>query len=246
MGGIVNSVYNGLFLYEIWDIAFAMENGYLMVSGKGINMPRRARRHRLVQILLAGFCTIMFAMPAVAQQEFVSSLERGVLLVASPSLGDPNFEHTVLLIIEYGRSGTVGLILNRTTDVLLSDVLLDLPMLKRTRHRLFAGGPVGGTQLVLLFRLEGPYPDARSISGRIYVGTPGVLERILTQPKPTETFRAFAGFAGWAPGQLEQEILEGAWGVLQKNAIDIFDNDPAALWMDCIRRLQAPRSIANR
>ena len=201
----------------------------------------------LGKVFLAGLCVLLSAGPALAQHEFSpSSLETGALLVASPSLDDPNFHQSVLLIIEHGRGGTVGLILNRPTDVLLSDVLQDLPMLKRTTHRLFAGGPVGQTQMVLLFRLEGPYPDARLIFSRIYVGTPRVLERIITQPKPTETFRAFAGFAGWAPGQLEHEMLEGAWGVLPKHSFDIFDKDPATLWRDSITRLQAPRTISNR
>jgi putative transcriptional regulator len=198
-------------------------------------------------MLLVGLWALLFAEPARAQYEFSpSSLETGVLLVASPSLDDPNFHHSVLLIIEHGKGGTVGLILNRPTDVLLSDVLQDLPILKRTTYRLFAGGPVGRTQMVLLFRLDAPYPDARLIFSRIYVGTPRVLERIITQPKPTETFRAFAGFAGWAPGQLEHEMLEGAWGVLPKNSFDIFDKDPATLWPDSITRLQALRTISNQ
>lgn len=196
-------------------------------------------------LFIIGVVILLCAMPALAQQEFLSSVERGVLLVASPSLDDPNFEQTVLLIIEHGRNGTVGLILNRPTDVLLSEVLPDLPMLKRTTHRLFAGGPVGRTQMVLLFRLQEPYPDSRLIFSGIYVGTPRVLERIITQPKPTETFRAFTGFAGWAPGQLEHEMLEGAWGVLPKNVFDIFDKDPATLWRDSLIRLQAPRTISN-
>lgn len=189
---------------------------------------------------------LVFTRPVLAQLEFSpSALEKGVLLVASPSLIDPNFRQTVLLIIEHGRGGTVGVILNRPTDVLLADVLPDLPILKKTTHRLFAGGPVGQTQLILLFRLDGPYPDARLIFGGIYVGTPGVLERIITQPKPTETFRAFAGFAGWAPGQLEHEMLEGAWGLLPKNSLDIFNTDPATFWSKSITRLQTPMTISR-
>jgi putative transcriptional regulator len=213
----------------------------------GENLPFVATKRWLGEMLLVGLWALQFAEPVLAQYEFSpSSLETGVFLVASPSLDDPNFHHSVLLIIEHGRGGTVGLILNRPTDVLLSDVLQDLPILKTTPHRLFAGGPVGGTQMVLLFRLDRPYPDTRLIVGRIYVGTPSVLERILTQPKLTETFRAFAGFAGWAPGQLEQEMQEGAWGVLPKHSFDIFDKDPARIWPDSISRLQAPRTISNR
>ncbi len=196
--------------------------------------------------LLVGTLFLLFALSAQAQQEFSPmSIEKGVLLVASPSLNDPNFHQTVLLIIEHGRGGTVGLILNRPTNVLLSEALPDYTVLKRTNYRLFAGGPVEQTRLVLLFRLTQLLPDTRQIIAGVYVGTPRVLERIMTQPRPTETFRAFAGFAGWAPGQLEREMLEGAWGILPSDALSIFDKDPAALWPDSISRLLAPKTISH-
>jgi putative transcriptional regulator len=193
---------------------------------------------------LVGTLFLLSVVLASAQQEFApSSVKKGVLLVASPSLEDSNFYQTVLLIVEHGRGGTIGLVLNRPTNVLLSEALPDFLVLKRTNHRLFAGGPVERTQLVLLFRLTQLLPDTRQIVDEIYVGTPRVLERIMTQPRPTEAFRAFSGFAGWAPGQLEREMLEGAWGVLPSNAFNIFEKDPAALWPDSISQLQAPRTI---
>lgn len=193
-----------------------------------------------------GAVLLASALSAQAQQEFSpASLEKGVFLVASPSLSDPNFYQTVLLIIAHGQGGTVGLILNRPTNVLLSEVLPDFTVLKRTPYRLFAGGPVNQTQLVLLFRLTRVLPDTRQIVGQIYVGTLGAMERIITQRKPTETFRAFSGFAGWAPGQLEHEMLEGAWGILPSDALSIFDKDPATLWPDSITRLQAPKTISR-
>jgi len=205
-----------------------------------------AARTLLARCLPIGTLIALLAMPAPAQQEFLStSVKKGVLLVASPSLSDPNFHQTVLFILEHGRGGTVGLVLNRPTNVLLSEALPDLTVLKRTTHRLFAGGPVEQTQLVLLFRLTQLLPDTRQIIAGIYVGTPRVLERIMTQPKPTETFRAFVGFAGWAPGQLEHEMLEGAWGVLPSDTFNIFDKDPATLWLDSISRLQAPKTISH-
>jgi putative transcriptional regulator len=195
---------------------------------------------------LVGTLFLLSVVLASAQQEFApSSVKKGVLLVASPLLEDSNFHQTVLLIVEHGRGGSVGLVLNRPTNVLLSEALPDFTVLKRTNHRLFAGGPVERTQLVLLFRLTRLLPDTRQIVDEIYVGTPRVLERIMTQPKPTETFRAFSGFAGWAPGQLEHEMLEGAWGVLPSDAFNIFDKDPATLWPDSISRLQAPRTISH-
>ncbi len=197
------------------------------------------------KLLLAAFLVTMSATPALAEGRFTASVGRGAILVANPSMEDPNFQHTVLLILEHGRSGTVGVILNRTTDVLLSEVLPDLVVLKGTRYRLFTGGPVERTQLVLLFRLKDPRPDTRSIVDGIYMGTPTVLERILTQPRPAETFRAFSGYAGWAPGQLEHELLDDAWGVLPADSLNIFDKDPATLWQDGISLLQAPRTISH-
>jgi putative transcriptional regulator len=195
--------------------------------------------------LIGTFC-LLSAASAPAQQEFSpKSVAKGMLLVASPSLSDPNFHQTVLLIVEHGRGGTVGLILNRPTDVLVSEALPDFTVLKRSHHRLFAGGPVQRRQLVLLFRLTQILPDTRQVADGIYVGTPRVLERMMTQPRPTETFRAFSGFAGWAPGQLEQEMLEGAWGLLPLDAFIIFDKDPGSLWQDSISLLQAPKTISR-
>jgi putative transcriptional regulator len=130
--------------------------------------------------------------------------------------------------------------------VLLSKALPDVPVLKGTSYRLFAGGPVDPTRLLLLFRLKEPPADARAVFDGVYVGgTPKVLERIITQPKPTETFRAFAGSAGWAPGQLKYELLQGAWATLPPDSFDIFSKDPATFWKDCLSRLQAPRVISN-
>jgi len=191
--------------------------------------------------------TVLHALPALASMEFApSSVEKGVLLVASPSLEDPNFRQAVVLVVEHGPEGTVGLILNRSTKVLLSEALPAITVLKGTRYRLFAGGPVEPSRLLLLFRLKEPPADARPIFDGVYVGgTPKVLERIITQAKPTETFRAFAGFASWAPRQLEAEMLLGAWGVLPPDSAGIFDQDPATLWLDCLSRLQAPRAISN-
>ncbi|MEK9139590.1 MAG: YqgE/AlgH family protein [Nitrospirota bacterium] len=194
---------------------------------------------------LVGAFFFLYTASAPAQQEFsFTSVEKGVLLVASPSLSDPNFHQTVLLILEHGRGGTVGLILNRSTNVLLSEALPDLIILKGTTHRLFVGGPVEPTQLILLFRLTQLLPDTRQIVDGLYVGTPRVLERVMNNPKPNEAFRAFAGFAGWAPGQLDYEMRQGSWAVLPPGTLNIFDKDPTTLWPDSISRLQAPRTIS--
>ena len=154
-------------------------------------------RKVIASILLGGLLIVLHATPALAGMEFApSSVGKGVLLVASPSLDDPNFRQAVVLVVEHGPEGTLGLILNRSTNVLLSKALPDIAALKGTNHRLFGGGPVEPTRFLLLFRLKEPPADARSVFDGVYLGrTPKVLESIITQAKPTETFRAFTGFA---------------------------------------------------
>lgn len=212
------------------------------VSAPGISGVGRT----VASFLFAGLLTLLHAASVVASTEFApSSVENGVFLVASPSLQDPNFRQSVVLIVEHGRAGTLGLVLNRSTGVLLSEALPDLTVLQGTTHRLFAGGPVELNRLLLLFRLKEPPAGSRLIFDGVYMGdTPKILERIIAQAKPTDTFRAFAGSARWAPGQLKYEMLQGAWAVLPPDSKGIFDKDPATFWQDCIDRLQAPRVIS--
>ena len=208
-------------------------------SASGLTGIRRA----IAIFLLGGLLTVLYAPSVLAEVEFVPpSVGKGVLLVASPSLDDPNFRQAVVLVVEHGPEGTVGLILNRSTNVLLSKALPDIAALKGTSHRLFAGGPVEPNRFLLLFRLKEPPAGARSVFDGVYLGrTPRVLEGIITRAKPTEAFRAFAGFAAWVPRQLEAEMRLGAWAILPPDSSSIFDKDPATLWQDCLSRLQGPR-----
>src|SRR6476620_1445579 len=121
-------------------------------------------RKIMASVLLGGLLTVSHAVPALAGMEFAQlSVKKGVLLVASPSLEDPNFRKAVALIVAHGPNGTLGLILNRSTKVLLSDVFPELTALKGTTYRVFSGGPVDPSNLLVLFRLTEPYADARSV-----------------------------------------------------------------------------------
>ncbi len=197
-------------------------------------------------LLLLIALTVFEGTTAVAGPEFhPSSVEKGVFLVASPSLNDPNFRQTVVLVLEHGPEGTLGVILNRATEVLLSEALPGVRALKGTTHRLFAGGPVQPNIVLLLSRLKEPQPDMRPVFDSVYVGgNPDVLERLLRQAGPAARFRAFAGYAGWAPGQLGFEMLQGSWAVLPPED-NLFEKDPASLWPDSITQLQAPRVISH-
>jgi len=192
---------------------------------------------------------ILAVMPGAATagglESLPSAVVKGVFLVASPSLNDPNFRQTVVLVIEHGSQGTLGLILNRPTSLLLSEALPDVAVLKGTNHRLFAGGPVQPSAMLLLSRLNEPQAGMRLVFDSVYVGgTPEALERIMGQAVPADRFRAFAGYAGWGPEQLGVEMRQGAWAVLSPEST-VFEQDPATLWQESLARLQTPRVIAN-
>lgn len=175
----------------------------------------------------------------------VPTVKKGVLLIAHPSLMDPNFRQTVVLICEHGAEGTLGVILNRPTGLLLSEALPEVSVLKGTSYVLFAGGPVQPDGILMLFRLiEQPGP-LKSVLENVYLGlSREALERVITRPHPTETFRAYAGYAGWAPGQLEFEMAMGSWAVVPADSSSIFDKTPETLWTEMIETLQAPRVIS--
>jgi putative transcriptional regulator len=173
-----------------------------------------------------------------------SALKKGVLLVAHPSLTDPNFRQTVVLVCEHGAEGTLGVIINRPTAVLLSEALPNVSVLKGTSYVLFAGGPVQPDGILMLFRVAEEPDQLRKVLERVYLGlSREILERVITKPNPTETFRAYAGYAGWAPGQLEFEMAMGSWAVTPADPSSIFDKMPETLWTELVEAMQAPRVI---
>jgi putative transcriptional regulator len=203
---------------------------------------------RILFVLLVGALGAVLHAPTIQAETHGArtSVAKGMLLIAHPSMEDPNFRHTVVLLLDHGQEGTLGIILNRPTDIPLSQALPDLAALKGTAHRLFVGGPVATDQMTMLARLPEPLPEIRQVFDDVYVGgTPAMLERLITQPKPLESFRVFAGMAGWAPGQLDAELREGAWAALTPDAAEIFAKDPSVLWRDSLRRLQVPQVISN-
>jgi putative transcriptional regulator len=179
-----------------------------------------------------------------AERALATNLTKGLFLVATPKLTDPNFAETVVLICEHGAEGTLGLIVNRPTPVRLAEALPNVPVLKGTSYHIYWGGPVEPNGLMLLYRLGEAHADMREVLKEVYVGGQlETVERLITQPKPKETFRAYAGYAGWAPGQLEAEMSFGSWAILEANADAIFDKNPDHLWQELHETLSRPRSI---
>jgi putative transcriptional regulator len=165
-------------------------------------------------------------------------LGKGIFLVASPGLRDPNFRQTVVLLCEHGDEGALGVVVNRPTAMLLSEAVPQIPVLEGQRHALFSGGPVQPNQIMILSRLNQEPVDQHHVFDGVYLGGDlGVLERVLTAQSGTDAFRAYVGYAGWGPGQLENEMKTGSWITLPADTAVVFDKDPARIWSDVMRSL---------
>ena len=165
----------------------------------------------------------------------------GRLLVATPLLGDPNFDRTVVLLIEHGPDGAVGVVLNRPGSTEVTDALPGWGDLAAEPAVLFTGGPVQGNVLLGLGEVAAGagQPASGDDSWRPLVGPVGTVN--LGHPPADgagglQRVRLFAGYAGWDPGQLEDEIKARAWFVVDARPDDALTDRPAELWSAVLRR----------
>jgi putative transcriptional regulator len=170
---------------------------------------------------------------------------QGKLLVAGPSLLDPNFARTVVLLLAHGEHGALGLVLNRPTVTSLSSPLPEWAEVASTPAVIFVGGPVSeGT--ICLARVKSEV----SVPGSGYLALQGDLGTVDLETDPVfvapwiEQLRIFAGYAGWGPGQLEEEMELGAWWAIETTPGDVFSSDPGELWKRVLRRQGGVQAIA--
>lgn len=162
---------------------------------------------------------------------------KGFFLIADPSLRDPNFRETVILITHHDATGTMGVVINRPTTARLSELLPDREDLAERTDPLYLGGPVDRRVLVLLVRSRSEPGDAVRVFDQVYfTQSADVLNEVLDADDPSAAIRLFAGYAGWAPGQLADEIAAGGWRVVPADASVVFDRDAEVIWQEMIRR----------
>lgn len=155
---------------------------------------------------------------------------RGVFLVANARIDGGPFERSVVLLLAHGDQGTLGLILNRPTDIPLSKALPDLADAE-VSYDLCLGGPVAVDGLLVLFRSATPRSGAEHVMGDVYYsGERDVLEDLLREGKEPDELRLFFGHSGWAPGQLDSELRRGAWEVVPADALTVFRVEPDLMW----------------
>jgi putative transcriptional regulator len=166
----------------------------------------------------------------------------GRLLVATPLLGDPNFKRTVVLLVEHELTqGTLGVVLNRPSEIPVGQVLAQWTEIATDPSVVFKGGPVSPNSAIALALIPGKDEPLgwRALDGAPALARLGLLD-LDTPPSvlapAIQSLRVYAGYAGWSPGQLETEIEEGAWHVVSAQPGDVFAANPDALWRTVLRR----------
>ncbi len=196
------------------------------------NMPSRWLKafHTKGELLPALFPPIQFKNPP--------DLGVGKLLVASRSLGDPDFAGTVVLVVRYDEKGVLGLILNRRTDVPLSRVL-DLEAAKDRSDPVYLGGPVGPSAVFALFKSSAKLEKAENIFGGVYlISDKALFEQTISARPDSGVFHVYLGYAGWTQDQLRTEAQLGAWFVFPADAATVFNADPDSLWLQMIQKTE--------
>ncbi len=157
---------------------------------------------------------------------------RGQLLVASPSLLDPTFRRSVVLVTEHTGEGAAGLVLNRPSEVAVEDVVPQLDWLADPDEPVYLGGPVEQNAVLVLAEFENPSDSPVPVFGNLgFVALDEANATVLVRRK-----RIFAGYAGWGGGQLETELERDDWILERARPDDVFDEDVDGLWRAVLRR----------
>jgi putative transcriptional regulator len=169
---------------------------------------------------------------------------QGKLLIAAPTLADPNFARTVVAIANHDDDGALGVVLNRPSDTEVAEAVPDLSELVDDGEVVHVGGPVQPAAIVVLAEFEEPGDAAFLVTDSVgLVSDRTGIERLA---EVTARRRIFAGYAGWGPGQLEAELEREDWIVEPARPADVFSDDPLTLWGSVLERKGGQYALVAR
>ncbi|MDH3763201.1 MAG: YqgE/AlgH family protein [Gammaproteobacteria bacterium] len=171
----------------------------------------------------------------------------GMFLVARRTLDDPRFGQSVVYLVAHDEDGTMGVIVNRSSDISLSEALPDIEDAQATMHALNYGGPVGLPVILMLVRGETAIEGMAHVAGDIFISAERrVLDQVIAARKPASEVRFFIGHSGWAAGQLDFELERGSWYVVTADTDAIFSGESESLWPRLIERLEPEGIQVNK
>lgn len=197
-----------------------------------------ARRTKIFWRAVLGSCLAFVAAAVFAQEP-----ARTVILVARPGLPDPNFSEAVVLVTQDEHAAATGVIINRPTDRSLAQ-LLPSERFKRFKEPVFFGGPVAANGLFAVFSADrDPGQSIAMLPGLYLAMRPDTIDALIGNPP--RKIRFFAGYSGWAPGQLRVEFERGDWLAVDADPEIVFRKDYSNLWQEMVRRATAVHADAD-
>lgn len=165
-------------------------------------------------------------------------LYKGHFLIAAPHLKDPNFERAVVLILEHTEESTMGLVINRPSQLAVSLALSKHFKIPPIDDKIFVGGPVEPSALCILHDNHNLDLDDTQIVPGVLIGScPDTFEEVVNGAASglsNATFRIYSGYAGWGNQQLESEIQRGDWYAMEATAQYVFNEQPHEIWQDLL------------
>ncbi len=203
------------------------------------------RRNLWRWLAAAGIVAAVWSTGVVNARAADEELAEGTILVADRKLKDPNFERSLVLVISYDEHGTVGLVLNRQSEIPVAMLVPGVKEAKDRKDTAYSGGPVEPKSVLALLRSSKGPEGAQRIAGDIWaILDQDLLKDTLASRPGPDKLRFFVGYAGWGPGQLEAEMEAGAWRVIHASSDTVFDAEPESLWNRVVRGLDL--TIARR
>ncbi len=186
------------------------------------------------RLLLLAPLAALLPWPGFAQEP---DKPNGIFLVAKPRLQDPNFSKTVVLVTQHRADEPMGVIINRPTPFALNELFPENPNLITRGDPVYFGGPVSPLTLVFVFHAAERPKEALPVLDDVYMSvSPGLLSELISRPRFPERLKVYAGYAGWAPGQLQNEIRRGDWYVINADAETLFRMEPKNIWPELVKR----------
>ncbi len=182
-----------------------------------------------------------------AQSKRPQDLAPGKILVTVRDAPDPLFAKSVILLVRYDASGALGLMINRRSDVPISEALHELAGASAHSEPVFVGGPVELNTVFALARSAQKPAGASDIFGKVYLLTERTaLEKALGGKSDPKTFRIYMGYCGWDRRQLQNEVRVGAWYIFDSSEDAAFDDQPATLWPRLIGKAESLKAAWPR
>lgn len=177
----------------------------------------------------------------------MSDSYRGKILIAGKDLRDPNFFKSVVLMVEHGAEGAMGLVVNRPSSITVENALSGHFDCQLPDDHVYFGGPVEPSALFIMHTAEELNDSETSVIPGVYVGnSAAAFERVVeaaAQGLDELEFRIFFGCAGWAPGQLEGEIARGDWFVHPATRDLVFFHDAYDIWDRAVKQVYEAHRI---